>query len=513
MNTLVGPSLDAPPFSTLVDAFEALTEQHESVLVIHRGKERFSLTGPEWVHLAACWSRALQRAGVGRGDRVLLLLPNDRQFVGAFFGALRLGAVAVPLAWPAGTNVAHALAALTPLVEKSDAKALVTPPGLGTPWSVPVVDAPDTEPLVTTADVSPSAPAFIQFTSGSLGRPRGAVISHRAAIASAWSMGRAMGVGPSDVGVSWLPLFHDMGLVGALLCPLVHGFPLHLMSPGEFLLHPRRWLDRVHEARGTLAAAPDFAWDLVARRVSAEGLDLSCWRWPLSGAEPVHRATLDAFAQRFGPVGFPGIRPVYGLAENTLGVAFSAGDEPDHLCEGRHVPSVGTPLPDMSVRIAGEGEGEILVRGPSLMTGYFRDEESTAATFDDGWLKTGDLGVIEGGRLYVTGREKDLVIQSGRKFHPYDIERIVARLVDAPPNGVAAFSQQDGDRERLVVVCEVRGVPDVDLEKRVRGRLADDLGVRADFVFIVAPGALERTTSGKVRRRAVAQRFAAEVVS
>lgn len=511
MTTLSGPSLAAAPFTTLVEAFESLDASTQEVLILHRGKERTALTGRAWVALAARWSRALRDAGVAPGDRVLLLLPNDQQFVGAFFGALRLGAVAVPLAWPAGTNAAAALAGLTPLVEKADAKALVTPPGLVTPWSLPVVDAPAAEPLAGVAEVSPSAAAFLQFTSGSLGRPRGAVISHRAAIASAWSMGRAMGVGPSDVGVSWLPLFHDMGLVGALLCPLVHGFPLHLMSPGEFLLHPRRWLDRVHEARGTLAAAPDFAWDLVARRVSADGLDLSCWRWPLSGAEPVHRHTLDAFAERFGPVGFPGIRPVYGLAENTLGVAFSAGDEPDHRSHGRLVPSVGTPLPDMSVAIRGEGEGEILVRGPSLMTGYFRDDEATAATFEDGWLKTGDLGVIEGGRLYVTGREKDLVIQSGRKFHPYDIERVVARLVDAPPNGVAAFSQLDGDREHLVVVCEVRGVPDVDLEKRVRGRLADDLGVRADFVYAVAPGDLPRTTSGKVRRRAVAERFASEI--
>lgn len=438
---------------------------------------------------------------------MLVLLPNDVRFPAAFFGAWMAGAVPVPLAWPFTlANAARALAPIRPLADAARASAIATIPELAADWGLPVVTGPADRPLPRVAAPSPGDPAFMQFTSGSLGRPRGAVISHGAVLASAFAMGRAMDAGEGDVGVSWLPLFHDMGLVGALLTPLLFGFPLHLMTPGEFLLHPARWLRRLAEAGGTVSTAPDFAYDLVLRRVK-EDFDLSRWRVALDGAEPVHRATLDRFEARFGVR----IRPVYGLAENTLGACFGTPGEADLSWLGRSVPSCGGPLDGMTVGIragdvwAGEGEeGEVVIRGPALMSGYFEDEASTSAALRDGWLHTGDLGVLRDGRLHVTGREKDLVIQHGRKFHPYDVERVAAIAAEAPPNGVAAFSVAGPETEQLVVVVESR---QEEIERRVRGLLLEELGVRADRVVRVSPGELPRTTSGKVRRREAAARF------
>ena len=322
-------------------------------------------------------------------------------------------------------------------------------------------------------------------------------------------MSLALGLDESDVGVSWLPLFHDMGLVGVLLCSLLRRFPIHLLSPAEFLLRPARWLELLASAGATLTVAPNFGYELAVRRVRGD-FDLSRLRRALNGSEPVHRPTLDGFERRFGAR--PGtVLPVYGLAENTLGVSFSDDPAPatDLAWLGRAVPSVGRPLPGMEVSVRGP-EGEIAVRGPALMDGYFRDPAATAAVLRDGWLFTGDLGVIRAGRLYVTGREKDLVIKNGRKFHPYDIERVAAAAVDAPPGGVVAFSVPNAatGTEDLVVVAELRRrTGDEQAARTIRGLLLEELGVRPERIRLVGPGAVPRTSSGKVRRRACAELF------
>ncbi|MDP2311571.1 MAG: AMP-binding protein [Pseudomonadota bacterium] len=511
-NVLTGPMLAEPPVRTLFEALERVALRPGPCVTVHAAGRRDTLTGPEVASLAMRWARALHDQGVRAGDRVGLLLPNDERFVGAFFGCQSLGAVAVPLSWPVSlVDIRGTLAHLAPIVADAAPVALVTTPSIAlmAPFGgLPVLVEPAASADGFPADAHPPSlhdPAFLQYTSGSLGRPRGVVIPHRAAAASAWSMGQALGLGPDDVGVSWLPLFHDMGLVGSLLCPLIVGFPLHLLSPGEFLLHPGRWLRCISEVRGTVSAAPDFAYGLVTRRVrDLDGLDLSSWRHALDGAEPVHRATLQAFAARFGPVGFraDALHPVYGLAENTLGVCFGEAAEPDRVWQGRTVVSVGRPLPGMQVKVA--ENGEVLVRGPARMDGYFGDALATADAFRDGWLHTGDLGFLADGRLYLTGREKDLVIQNGRKFHPYDIERIAAAAVDAVANGAAAFADAD---EALVVVVEA-GTRVEDVETRVRGELLATLGVRPDRVVRVAPGDLPRTTSGKLRRTECVERYA-----
>jgi acyl-CoA synthetase (AMP-forming)/AMP-acid ligase II len=332
----------------------------------------------------------------------------------------------------------------------------------------------------------------------------------------------ARGLGAGDVGVSWIPFFHDMGLVGVLLSSLVGEFQVHVLRPAEFLLRPSRWAELCSTVGATLTVGPNFGYDLAARRGgSTQGLRLERLRLALNGSEPIHRATVDGVARAWGPGGYASraMTPVYGLAEATLGVCFAAGESraPDLDWQGRQVVCVGRPLPGMEVALRREGatlpegqEGEVCVRGPSLMSGYFEDPEATAAALRDGWLATGDLGVVREGRLFLTGREKELIIKSGRKFHPYDIERVVAETLETTPNGVAAFSRPEGPQgtEELVVVVELRRVgAHPDAEQLIRAGLMDRLGVRADRVLVLAAGSMPRTTSGKVRRGECAQRF------
>jgi acyl-CoA synthetase (AMP-forming)/AMP-acid ligase II len=380
-------------------------------------------------------------------------------------------------------------------------------------------------------DVAPreGEAAFIQFSSGSTGRPRGAVIGPRAAALSARLMAEGLSLGPDDVGVSWLPFFHDMGLVGVVLSSLAAGFTVHVLQPGEFLLRPSRWLELCSRVQATMTVAPNFAYELVLRRVKApKDLELSRLRSMLNGSEPVHRATIERFEAAFAPFGLRrgAVLPVYGLAENVLGVAFQGQGAPDGdlALEGRVVPSVGTPLRGLEVAVRDEAggvvaegvEGEVTVRGPTLMSGYFEDEASTAKALRDGWLYTGDRGVIRAGRLHLTGREKELIIKMGRKFHPADIERIVADIADPPPNGVVAFSVDDAatNQEALVVVVEQRRATEPGLVDRIRGKVSAELGVMVDRVELVGAGALPRTTSGKLRRKECTAKFArAEVTT
>lgn len=507
---------------TLRDVLERRRRTDASWLYFYRGAKAEGLSFAEAGALADGWARALKEVGVKGGDRVALLFSNAPDFLGAFLGAQLLGATAVPLPWPVvPSNTVQLPKGSEAILRVAEVTALCAPgplEGAG----VPVV----TKPLMGGLDISGDSPraAFIQFTSGSTGSPRGAVISQRAAVTSATMMAEALGLTASDVGVSWLPFFHDMGLVGVLLSSLVAGFPVHLLQPGDFLLHPSRWLELLSSARATMTVAPNFAYELVLRRAGPRGaIDLKPLRAMLNGSEPVLRSTLAAFEAKHAVHGLrPGaILPVYGLAENVLGVAFQADGAPDADLphEGRQVPSVGQPLPGMTVAIhrpdgslARQGEdGEICVQGDAVMDGYLGDDAATARALRDGWLWTGDRGIISSGRLYVTGREKELIIKSGRKFHPADIERLVAQIADTPPNGVAAFSVLDEATrgEALVIVVEQRRIATDDLVARIRGRIAEELGVQADRVELVGAGDLPRTTSGKLRRGECIARYGA----
>lgn len=526
---LRGAELPPLPAASLWDALFASTSA-EPWLVFHGSGSPEVVTRASVLASALRWAHAIVTVSQQeRPQRIGVLMPNGPDFVAAFFAAQALGAAAVPLPWPVlEGDVARLEAQLAPVVARARLDALVTTPTVAeAPWGVPVVTATSRGRLWGPHPARPRDAAFVQFTSGSTGAPRGAVISQQAALASAQAMTLTLELGPADIGVSWLPFFHDMGLVGVLLTSLLARFPVHVLRPGDFLLRPRRWLELVSRERATLTVGPDFAYQLLNRRVSPEGLDLRSLRCVLDGSEPVHRATLDGFATKFAPAGLdPGaLLPVYGLAEATLGVAFATRERRDRdlNVDGRQVPSVGGVVPGLALRVVGphgdvllEGEqGELCVRGASLMSGYFEDERATHEALGSGWLRTGDLGVVRDGAVFVTGREKELVIQKGRKFHPYDIERTVAALVDATPNGVAAVTRLDATTgaESLVVVVELRRQSSRVDPMLVRGQVLRELGAQVDVVEFVAAGAMPRTTSGKVKRRQLsAQRVPLEGV-
>ncbi len=534
---LFGAPAGPLPAETLRAALDARVNDARPWLIFQRGAGTpLTLTFADAAQLARRWAQALRSAGVRAGDRVALLLPNGPDFIGAFFGVQQICATPVPLPWPVvsmGPLVLPAGAAAVLAI--AEPRVLVAPTAIEA-CPVPVL-TPDAavsgvgeqaEPQPSSSvgvDAALVAPAFIQFTSGSTGRPRGAIVSQRAAVHSAWAMGQALRLSTDDIGVSWLPFFHDMGLVGVVLSSLLAGFPVHVLTPAEFLLRPRRWLELLSSTRATITVAPNFAFDLVLRRARTlfPSLDLSALRFALNGSEPVLRATLAAFATAGAEAKLRSgaVLPVYGLAENALGVTFQAEGAPDADAplDGRNVPSVGVPLPGMDVAVrradgslaqVGE-EGEVTVKGAALMDGYLGDAEGTARALRAGWLWTGDRGLIVNGRLHLTGREKELVIKAGRKFHPADIEQVVATLVDAPPNGVVAFSvlRESAGGEELVIVAELRRRPTGDLVSQIRGKLSETLGVMADRIELVGAGDLPRTTSGKLRRAECIARYGA----
>lgn len=518
---LRGPPLHPAPFARSL--WDALLQSSSSAPWLHfqQGQTSIVCTREDIVHQALRWAQALVDVcpRENSGQRVGILFPNGPDFVTSFFATQALGDIAVPLPWPVVEgDIEQWPHRLRAVMERARLDVLMAPPSLRhLKWPVPVVCQPD-EKSASNRILAPGAsPAFIQFTSGSTGNPQGAVISQRAALSSAAAMIQAIGLGSHDVGVSWLPFFHDMGLVGVLLSSLCAQFPVHIMRPGEFLLRPRKWLESVTRARATVTVGPNFAWELAARRVAPEGLDVSSLRCALNGSEPVHRTTLNRFAQVFEPAGFnpAAFLPVYGLAEATLGVAFGHPHSPDTLIDTRPVPSVGRVIPGIELCIQdAQGqflpdgqEGELCVRGATLMNEYFEQPAATAQAMRGGWLHTGDLGLVQKGNVYVTGREKELVIQSGRKFHPYDIERVVSELLETTPNGVAAVSRPDAKlgSEALTVFVELRRQSNAVDPMHLKGVLLATLGVRADVVEFVPPGTLPRTTSGKVKRQALAQ--------
>jgi acyl-CoA synthetase (AMP-forming)/AMP-acid ligase II len=395
----------------------------------------------------------------------------------------------------------------------------------------------------------PAGVALLQYTSGSTAVPKGVMVSHENIMAGERAIESAFSMGADDVVVSWLPLFHDMGLIGTLLQPLYQGVPGVLMAPQHFMERPERWLRAISRHGGTVSGAPDFAYRLCALRVDPQlhaGLDLSTWRLAFCGAEPIRRETLDAFADRFAPLGFDAraLYPCYGLAESTLLVTGGQRGrgvralrvDPRALGEGRAVSSgdggagsaapgvslvgCGGPQPEHEVVIAdtdtgealGEGRvGEIRVTGPSVAQGYWNNAGATAEAFvksrGQAWLRTGDLGFVLGGDLFVTGRQKDLIIVRGQNLYPQDIERSVEDGFDVVRKGrTVAFGWDDGE-ECIAVAAEVNARVQKLIEpeavcRSISERVAAAHGEPARLVLLLNPGAVPITSSGKLMRAA-----------
>ncbi|GAA0958935.1 fatty acyl-AMP ligase [Actinocorallia libanotica] len=508
---------------------------------------------------------AVWLTGLGMADRpVLLLYPAGLDFTVAFLGCLYARALAVPAPLPqAGGQHADRVRALLAdsgaalvLTDAAHASALTEMAHASEPAAPPVHAVPPirrggaeaADPPVRdgagAADPDAWSPpamsgdtiAYLQYTSGSTSEPRGVEVSHRGLLHNLGLFRELAGAVPPRRIAGWLPHYHDMGLVGLQLQALHTGADLVLMSPNAFVARPVRWLEAISRYRADWTVAPDFGYSWCTRRITdaeCAGLDLSSLTMALSGAEPINPGTLDAFARKFAPAGFRPTtwNPGYGLAECTLMVTCTPRGlgptvrrfAPDGLERRRAVPSAdGVPLvacgsptgldlrivdPDTLAPLPDGGIGEIQVAGPSVAAGYRGRPDATRATFrtgDDGrWLRTGDLGFLLDGRLYVTGRLKDVIIVRGRNLHPHDLEEAARAAHPASGRGVAFGVVRRGSGEHVVLVQEVRRGREGhagEMADRILDRLTGRFGVPVSVV-VVGHGEVRQTTSGKLRRR------------
>ncbi|HEY3044967.1 MAG TPA: fatty acyl-AMP ligase [Vicinamibacterales bacterium] len=524
---------------TLAEALDDAARSGEGYTFVVRGVAVRRSYG-DIRHTSLRVARALREAGLKRGDLVALMINDAEPFLTALFGASLAGLVPASVAPPTVTGElsryfeltagilcasgARAVIASAALVSGVDA-VRASCPDLSLVLSRDELDAPPLEP-----EMFPSLDdlAFVQFTSGSTSAPKGVALSHHNLAANIDAINGPAGLATTseDSAVSWLPLYHDMGLVGMALGPLYAARPAVLLTPQAFIKRPADWLRAISRYRATVSFAPTFAYDLAVRRIrdgDLEELDLSCWRVAGCGAEPVHAPTLAAFADRFAGAGFraTSFLPCYGLAEHVLAATLPPRNRA--LRVETSIVSCGGALPGHQVRVinedgleASEGEiGEITLAGPSVMLGYYRDEASTAETIRNGWLHTGDLGFLSGGELFVCGRAKEIIIANGRKYHPQDLEWAVDDLDGVRRGRVVAFGvPQPGAGDRVVLVVETSGTATArTLADPIRRRISDAFGLYVDEIVSVPSGSIGHTTSGKVQRaatKALYERFKSE---
>jgi fatty-acyl-CoA synthase len=490
--------------------------------------------------------------GLAKGDRVGLILTENHEFIFSFLGAIAVGIVPVPMYPPLSMGRLDGyMQTAARILSAARARVLLTDRRVqGVLWSLvgsvatlesilcveelgtrPVSGAPDLG-AIELDDI-----AFIQFTSGSTAAPKGVVVTHRSLLANLHGiMKHALEISPTDVAVSWLPLYHDMGLIGLVLAPIWYSVPTVYLPTTIFVRHPTLWMETLHKYRGSISFSPNFAYDLATRRTppaKLKELDLSCVKVLGCGAEPNHPGTLRAFAEHFAPAGLraEALVPCYGMAEATLAMTFAPlltgmhtdlVDGETYHAEGRAVPiagadrpalefvSCGRPLPchqvaivdEQGITLADREVGEVVFCGDSIAAGYFEQAQAAADVFTPAGLKTGDLGYLVDGELFVTGRKKDLIILNGRNYDPQSIEWEVAEVAGVRRGNVVAFSRPAAATEQLVVVAEARPGVAVDAVKEaIRRRVAEALSLSVAEVVLLSAGQLPKTSSGKLQRR------------
>jgi fatty-acyl-CoA synthase len=574
---------------TLLDVlrYRAMYDAERTHLLITEeteGRERgVTLTFGELYAAAQRCAAELARRGVPAGGRVALMLPTSRAFFVSYAGILLAGAIPVPIYPPFRADrieeyasrqsaiLRNAEVCLLLTFRQAEAVARLLKPRVKS-----LVEVADAEKLIDAADKAPppspgalplhltgsrarksSDIALLQYTSGSTGDPKGVVLTHANLLANMRAIGEAVELGTGDVGVSWLPLYHDMGLIGAWLTLLHFGVPLAVMSPLAFLTRPERWLKAFQKYGGTISAAPNFAYELCVRKIAdkdIQGLDLSNWRAALNGAEPVNPDTLERFAERFASYGFrrEAQLPVYGLAEASLAVTvppLNRGPLIDRVereaftAEGRAVPahpgdataiafvSSGKPIPQHEVRIVDSSghevrdrtEGFLWFRGASATSGYYRNPEATEKLLPLGpasgdeeyaWVNSGDRAYRADEEIYVTGRVKDIIIKGGRNLYPHEVEELAARAEGIRKGCIVAFGLKDeaSGTEKLIVVAESR---ERETSRRaaivaaVTEQVSQGLGLPPDRVELIPPGSIPKTSSGKLRREETKQLYLA----
>jgi fatty-acyl-CoA synthase len=563
-----------PP--TLAEAIRQLKDRTERGFVFVRpdGTERFCSfrdIGIEAERRAAIF----HARGLVKGDRLAIAVPDPDEFVLSFLGAVMGGIVPVPISPQLSfKNIEGYHDTVTHITNASGAALLLTTTSTRQYVDPVVPRAPQLRGILTVdelasaehanvgrvdVNIDPTDLAFMQFTSGSTSRPKGVMVSHRNL---AWNSESFMIHGLAkdssfDKGVTWLPLFHDMGLIGFVVGTLFTDIPVVFLPTASFVRNPRVWLDKIHQHRGTITYAPNFAYQLVAKRLKAKDvadLDLSCLHRAGCGAEPIQARTLRDFAAKLAPAKFDpkAFLPSYGMAEATLAITFvrhSTGVRPDiiekkSLEQGEAKPSpsasggvesadaegtqelvcCGYPFPEHHVAIVDEAGkrlgdrqvGQIITRGPSVSAGYYQEPELTAEAFKPGpdgetWLHTGDLGYMVAGEVFICGRLKDMIIVRGRNFYPNDLEWVVSELPSVRRGNVVAFSVDvdgpDGRDEQLVVAAEAFQSDADALKQSIAQAILSNFSLATHEVVIVPQGTLPRTSSGKPQRRKTRQMY------
>jgi acyl-CoA synthetase (AMP-forming)/AMP-acid ligase II len=509
---------------------------------VKEGGVDLTVTRMQLMELAARQGDWLAEQGVGPGEGVLLAIEHGLDLVTTFLGAIRRGIIPCILPTHAGQHRHDTyLKRMANATERIAARAIVR-------------RGPDGSGLIADRMASPTPDhrrqkgiAFIQLTSGTTGKQRAIAVTHDALCGLVRARNAAFDLQVRDVIVGWLPLYHDLGLVGTVLTPLVSGIPSVLISPFEWLVKPAMLMTAIHRYGGTVCNMPNFAFSYCARQIADDdmrGLDLSHWRVLCNSAEPVHPESFKTFGDRFARWGFQAsaFAAAYGLAENTLTATMtSLGSVPrvdrvlraplqqrqvaelastDDVAGAAEFVSCGAALNNAAVRIeSASGEaladrcvGEIVIKSDSLCDGYYRDEEQSQRLFRDGWLHTGDLGYLVDGELFVCGRLKDVIIVRGAKVYAEEVERAVAAVDGLRPGRVVAFGIGDGERgtEQVVIVAERRDGPRSDpsessaltagIERRMRRAIKTELGIAVQQVAFVPSGWIVKTTSGKLAR-------------
>jgi len=565
-----GTLLPAPDnIATLIEALEWHAQHNpDRVQIIHA--DDFSGNAPEtrvtYAQLQAQAERVaagLQAHGLAPRQTVAIMLPTCPEYFYAYLGILIAGGVPVPIYPPARlTQIEEHVRRHAGILANAEVAMMITINEARPVAKLLEAHVASLRHIVTPAELMREARApvrvpvqgadiaFIQYTSGSTGNPKGVVLTHANLLDNIRAIGGITGIKPDDVFMIWLPLYHDFGLIAAWMSSMIHGNPLVVMSPLAFLVRPERWLWAIHHHRATYTAAPNFAFDLCVKRIEdsqIEGLDLSSLRVCANAAEPISPDTMERFIQRFAPYGFrrEAMMPAYGLAEATVGVAsiYGRGPKVDRIARqsfarsGRAVParpdepnplrfvSCGRPLQGIELRVLDRGghevqervEGQIEFRGPSATQGYYRNPEATAKLFHDGWIDTGDRGYLADGEIYLTGRVKDIIIRGGRNIYPHELEEAVGTVPGIRRGCVAVFGSPDPQTgtERLVILAETRETG-AEAHERLRIKVVqitvERLGEPPDEVVLAPPQTVLKTSSGKVRRAATRELFEAGLV-
>ena len=560
---IIQPTREAYPSpadaKTVAEVLRIQTERDPARAHIHlldqdRGQD---ISHGQLFERASRVAAGLAASGLRRGETVAIMLPTCQDFFSCFLGVMLAGGVAVPVYPPARPNQLETyIQRQTRILRNAQVRFLLSFDRVRSVASVLGGQLPSLQESLSAGvladrgrharapDVEPADICFIQYTSGSTGDPKGVTLTHANVLANIRGIGFAVEVRPTDYVVSWLPLYHDMGLIGSWLFSLYYGLPITVLSPIDFLVRPERWLWALSDSKGSLCPAPNFAFELCVRKVTdqaMEGVDLSPWRVAINAGEPVLPATLRRFTKRFRPWGFDerSFMPFYGLAESSVALTYppfwrgpvvETVSRSSYETQGRAVPTPasesesvlefvanGRPLPDHEVKIVNDDgttvpdrvRGRILFRGPSRTNGYFRNPDATAAVLDaDGWIDSGDLGYMVEDELYVTGRLKDCIIKGGRNIIPQDVEMASWEAEGVRKGCVAAFGCKDASSgtEQLVVVAETR-VNDSGARQRIQTAVTEavtrKVGIPPDDVVLVAVGVVPKTSSGKIQRSAI----------